>query len=85
MSHISRAFRGLTIIPITGSADEYALTMRLKSYLAVGITLGRTLQITLYFAPLMVVLGWVTNKPMTFHYDKTEAIVVSLALLVVSS
>jgi len=85
---ISRAFVGLILVPIVGNAGEYATTVsaavRRKLNLAISIIVGSTLQIALMVTPLMVIIGWIINQPMSLSFDPFQTTVFSLAVLVVN-
>jgi calcium/proton exchanger len=87
-AHISRAFIGLIVVPIVGNAGEYATTVtaatKNKMDLAIGVIVGSTLQIALFVTPLMVILGWFFDQPMTLRFDTFETTVFSLSVIVVN-
>lgn len=72
--HISVEFVGLILIPIVGNAAEHATAVTVaikdKMDLAIGVAVGSSMQIALLVLPLMVVLGWIMDRPgMTLEFD----------------
>jgi len=37
--------------------------------LAIGVTLGSSMQVALFLTPFLVVLGWIIDQPMTLSKD----------------
>jgi Ca2+:H+ antiporter len=87
-SGISRTFVGVVLLPIVGNAVEHitavTVAMKDKMDLAMGISLGSCTQISLFVAPLSVLLGWVLNKPMTLNFPTYEVTLYALAIFTVS-
>lgn len=85
---VSKAFIGLIIVPIVGNAGEFYSTVKwAKSNmmnLAIGVIAGATLQISLFVTPLMVILGWILDKPMSLQFDTFETTVLTMSVLVVN-
>ena len=65
---ISKTFVGLILLPIVGNAAEHATAVTVackdKMDLAIGVAVGSSMQIALLVLPLVVILGWILNKPM---------------------
>ena len=65
---ISKTFVGLILLPIVGNAAEHATAVTVackdKMDLAIGVAVGSSMQIALLVLPLVVVLGWILDKPM---------------------
>jgi Ca2+:H+ antiporter len=51
--------------------------------LAISVIVGATLQILLFVTPFLVVVGWITGKPMSLQFDTFQTIVLTLSTLVV--
>lgn len=87
-SGLSRTFVGLIILPIVGNAVEHAtavtVAMKDKMDLAMGVAVGSSVQISLFVAPLTVVVGWMVDKPMSFNFPHFEIILFTLSVIVVS-
>ncbi|KAM5344530.1 hypothetical protein ACJ41O_013066 [Fusarium nematophilum] len=72
-AHTSKSFIGLILIPIVGNAAEHAtacvMAVRNKMDLATGVAIGSSIQIALLVTPLLVVLGWAMNVPMSLNFN----------------
>ncbi len=52
--------------------------------LAMGVAVGSCTQISLFVTPFIVIVGWVTDKPMSLNFPHFEVILYVLAIIVVS-
>jgi len=86
---LSQIFVGLILIPIIGNAAEHssAVMMALKNRmdLAVSISVGSAIQVSLLVAPLLVLLGVVLGKPMDLSFTMMEVASVAVAVGIASS
>jgi len=84
---ISKTFVGLIILPIVGNAVEHLTAVRSamnnKMDLAMGVAVGSSAQISLFVAPLTVIIGWCMGKPMTLNFPIYEIVLFVLSVLVV--
>lgn len=75
-SPLSEAFIGLIILPIVGNAAEHvtAVTVAAKNKLdlALGVSLGSSIQIALFVTPVVVLLGWIMDKEMSLYFSLFE-------------
>ena len=87
-SGMSRTFVGLIILPIVGNAVEHAtavsVAMKDKMDLAMAVAIGSSVQISLFVAPLTVIVGWGANIPMSFNFPHFEVMLFILSIVVVS-
>lgn len=87
-AHISKTFIGLILLPIIGNAAEHVtavvVSTKNKMNLAIGVAIGSSLQIALLVTPLLVVLGWIIDQPMTLHFETFETVIFFLSMLVVN-
>ena len=87
-SGMSRTFVGLIILPIVGNAVEHStaisVAMKNKMDLAMGVAVGSSVQISLFVAPLTVLIGWGLGKPMSFNFPHFEVILFILSTVVVA-
>lgn len=80
-------FVGLIIIPIAGNAAEQitavSVAARNKIDLAIGVSVGSSIQIGLYITPLVVVIGWWMDREMTLHFSlfNTTALLMTVFLV----
>ncbi|KAJ9607152.1 hypothetical protein H2200_008224 [Cladophialophora chaetospira] len=75
-SPLSEAFIGLIILPIVGNAAEHvtAVTVAAKNKLdlALGVSLGSSIQIALFVTPVVILLGWILDKDMSLYFSLFE-------------
>jgi Ca2+:H+ antiporter len=85
---VGKTFIGLVLIPIACNAakcvNAVATARKIRMELAIRAIIGSVLQISLFVTPLLVLLGWILEQPMTFNFDIFEAAVLFLAVVVVS-
>ncbi|KAH3686764.1 hypothetical protein WICPIJ_002243 [Wickerhamomyces pijperi] len=85
-SGLSKTFIGLIIIPIVGNASEHVtaiiVAMKNKMDLAIGVAIGSSLQIALFVTPLMVLVGWCIDVPMTLFFTTFETAVLFVSMLI---
>jgi Ca2+:H+ antiporter len=83
---ISETFIGLIIIPIVGNAAEHVtavtVAMKNKMELAIGVAVGSSTQIALFVTPVLVIVGWIINQPMTLFFQTFETAVLFLTVFV---
>lgn len=83
---LSELFIGVIVVPVIGNAAEHAaaVTMALKDKLdiSLNITMGSSTQIALFVAPVLVLLGWLTGRPMTFLFEASELVAVGLSVAI---
>ncbi|KAG8740659.1 hypothetical protein FRC10_004069 [Ceratobasidium sp. 414] len=85
---ISKEFVGLILLPIVGNAAEHvtAVTVSVKDKLdlSIGVAVGSSIQIALFVIPLLVIIAWGLDKPLTLLNDPFESVVLFLSVLVVN-
>jgi len=86
---LTSMFTGVILIPIFGGIVEYitAVTFALKNKmeLAVSVAIGSSLQIALFVAPVLVLVGWVLGKPMNLDFNLFEIVAVAMTVLITNS
>ncbi|OQV07910.1 hypothetical protein CLAIMM_12264 [Cladophialophora immunda] len=74
----SEAFIGLIILPVAGNCAELitatAVATKGKFDLAIGVSVGSSVQISLFVTPLVVIAGWALNKDMTMYFGIFETV-----------
>ena len=79
-------FIGVILLPVVGNAAEHftAVIVAKKNMmdLSVGIAIGSSIQIALFVAPIMVLLGWALGLPLALEFGIFETVVTFLAVLV---
>ena len=85
---ITKTFMGLILLPIVSNAAEHVtavvVSYKGKMNLALLVDLGSGLQIALFVTPLLVLLAWAMDKPLSLHFQLFETIVFFLSVLVVN-
>jgi Ca2+:H+ antiporter len=86
--HVNKTFIGLIVLPIIGNAAEYIsaaiAARRNKMDLAIGVSLGSSIQIALLVTPTLVLLGWTIQQPMSLSFEPFSAVVFFLSVIVVT-
>nr|KAJ3411080.1 hypothetical protein HK105_002729 [Polyrhizophydium stewartii] len=84
--HISETFIGLIILPIVGNAAEHVTAIfasaRGKMDLAIGVSLGSSMQIALFVAPLLVIVGWGIGTPLPLNFPIFDTAVLFVTIMV---
>ena len=84
---LSEAFIGLIILPIAGNAAEHITAMTVaaknKMDLAIGVSVGSSIQIALCVTPAVVLLGWGMGKDMSLYFSLFETVTLVAAAGVV--
>jgi Ca2+:H+ antiporter len=82
-------FTGVILIPIFGGAVEYitavTFSMKGKMDLAVAVAMGSSLQIAMFAAPLLVLIGQLIGQPMSLEFNSFEVLAVAIAVLITNS
>ena len=86
---MSDVFVGLIVVPIIGNAAEHstAVTMALKDRmdLSVSIAVGSSTQVALLIAPLLVLIGAASGRPMDLAFPRMQVAAIALAVAIASS
>ncbi|OAP60450.1 calcium/proton exchanger [Fonsecaea erecta] len=74
----SEIFIGLIILPVAGNCAELitatAVATKGKFDLAIGVSVGSSVQISLFVTPLVVIAGWALNRDMTMYFGIYETV-----------
>ncbi len=86
---LSDLFIGLIIVPLVGNVAEHLVAVRAaynnQMDLSMGIALGSGLQVALFVAPVLVLLGELIGKPIPLIFNSWELIaLIAAALLAVA-
>ncbi|KAJ3271345.1 hypothetical protein HDV01_006850 [Terramyces sp. JEL0728] len=85
--NISHQFIGLIILPIVGNAAEHVsalfAALRNKMDLAIGVSLGSSLQIAIFVTPVLVLVGWIIGQPLTLDFPVFDIAVIFATVLIV--
>jgi Ca2+:H+ antiporter len=87
-ARLTEAFLGLIILPLVGNTAELvtAVTVATKNKmdLAINVTVGSAIQITLFMVPAMVSLGWMTGKDVTLFFDMFQTVSLLVTMMMVN-
>ncbi|MGE5657612.1 MAG: calcium/proton exchanger [Actinomycetota bacterium] len=86
---LTALFTGVILVPIIGNAAEHAtavtVAMKNKMDLSVSVAVGSSLQIALFVAPVLVLVGFILGKPMDLDFNPFELVAVAVAVLIANS
>ncbi len=86
---LTSLFTGVILVPIVGNAAEHAtavtVAMKNKMDLSISVAVGSSLQIALFVAPVLVIAGWVLDKPMDLDFNPFELVAVAVSVLIANS
>jgi Ca2+:H+ antiporter len=81
---LSTFFVGVVLIPTIGNLAEHLVAVQLawknKMEFAMAVCYGSSLQVALFVAPVLVLLGVVVNQPMNFVFEPLEVAAVGAAV-----
>lgn len=82
---LSEAFIGLIIVPLVGNVAEHLVAVK-AAYnndmdLSMGIAIGSGLQVALFVAPVLVLIGELINKPIPMVFNAWELIALIAAVV----
>jgi Ca2+:H+ antiporter len=83
---LTELFVGVMLLPVVGNVAELFVTARVaaanKMDLGLGIAVGSGLQVALFVTPVLVLAGWILDKPMTLVFNGFELTALVAATLV---
>jgi Ca2+:H+ antiporter len=86
---LTSLFTGVILIPLFGGVVEYITCVTFatnnKMELAVGVAIGSSLQIALFVAPALVLIGWAIGQPMNLAFNPFELVAVAMAVIITNS
>ncbi len=86
---LTQLFTGVILLPIVGNAAEHAtavtVAMKNKMDLSVSVAVGSSLQIALFIAPVLVIVGRLIGQPMDLDFNPFELVAVAVAVLITNS
>ncbi|KAH7101355.1 Sodium/calcium exchanger protein-domain-containing protein, partial [Auriculariales sp. MPI-PUGE-AT-0066] len=78
---------GLILLAVVGNAAEHVTAVfvayRNKVDLALSVSVGSCIQIALFVIPLLVLIGWIIDKPLSLLFDPLETVTLFLSVLLV--
>ncbi len=73
---LRKIFMGVVLLAVVGNAAEHStavlVAMKGKMDLALGIALGSSMQIALFVAPILVIVGHFTGRPLSLEFTILE-------------
>ncbi|KAG5642864.1 hypothetical protein DXG03_002009 [Asterophora parasitica] len=85
--NISKEWITLIVIPIISNAAEHATAVIVarkgKFDLAMSVAVGSCIQIALFVIPLLILIAWGMDKPLTLLFDPLETVVLFFSVLLV--
>jgi len=86
---LTALFTGVVVVPIIGNAAEHAtavtVAMKNKMDLSLSVAVGSTMQIALFVAPLLVIIGKFMGQPMDLDFHPFELVAVAASVLIANS
>ena len=84
---LSEVFVGVIVVAIVGNAAEHSTAIQAalknKMDLSLGISVGSSLQIALFVAPILVFVSNLTGAPMTLEFSLPEVVSIAIAVQLV--
>jgi Ca2+:H+ antiporter len=86
---LSELFIGVILIPLFGGMVEYLtvanFALKNKMDLAVAVAVGSSLQIAMFVAPVLVIVGHLMGKPMNLEFHSFELVAAVVAVGIANS
>ena len=86
---LSELFVGVILIPTIGNLAEHLVAVQLayknKIEFAMAVSFGSSLQVALFVAPVLVLLGLVVGQPMDLVFQPLEIAAVGVAVAIARS
>jgi Ca2+:H+ antiporter len=83
---VTELFLGIIIIPLIGNVAEHLVAVQVarknKMELSLAISVGSSLQIALFVAPLLVFVSLLMTNPLTLVFNEFELIALMAAVLI---
>lgn len=83
---ISEFFLGIIIVPLIGNIAEHLVAVQVaaknKMELSLAVSVGSSLQIALFVAPLLVFISLAMGNPLTLVFNQFELIALMVAVLI---
>ncbi|KAH8831388.1 Sodium/calcium exchanger protein-domain-containing protein [Flagelloscypha sp. PMI_526] len=84
---VTKEWLGLILLAVVGNAAEHVTAVfvayRNKVDLALAVSIGSCIQIALFVIPLLVIIGWCADIPLSLLFDPLEVAVLFLAVILV--
>ena len=84
---LTETFLGLILFPLLGNTTELgtavSVAMRNQIDLAINVSIASAAQIALFMAPILVILAWMAQAPLTLAFHPFEAIALVVSMMAV--
>lgn len=89
MTGANQSFLAVTLIPLLGNSVKYhSIITGSRSYgqveLGIRAVINTVLRVTMLIAPLLVLVGWVFDRPLVLRLDGFEATTLLLSVVVMT-
>jgi Ca2+:H+ antiporter len=85
---LGKVFMGVVVVAVVGNAAEHSTAVLVaakgKMDLALGIAMGSSMQIALFVAPALVIVGHLLGHPLGLEFTVMEVVAVFLSVAAVS-
>lgn len=85
---ISKTFIGMILLPIAGNSVKYTTSVKNaihdKMDTTINDSFGSSTHVALFIIPLLVILGWVINQPMSLFFLPFETICLFIAVILIN-
>lgn len=86
--HLTPVFAGIILIPILGNVAEHLvgvqLALRNKMEFSLVVSVGSSLQVALFVAPVLVLLSHLGGTPLDLVFSQLEVVTVAVAVVLVT-
>ncbi|GAB4148145.1 MAG: calcium/proton exchanger [Cyanobacteria bacterium J069] len=86
---LTELFTGVILLPIIGNAAEnvaaVVVAIKNKMDLSVSVSMGASMQVALFVAPVLVLAGLFLGQPMDLNFNPFEVVAVAVAVLIANS
>ena len=85
---LGKVFMGVVVVAVVGNAAEHSTAVLVAAKgrmdLALGIAMGSSMQIALFVAPVLVIVGHLFGRPLGLEFTVMEVVAIFLAVAAVS-
>ena len=86
--HLPKSFIGLILLPLVANAAEHVTSVWMafkgKMPLAIGVSIGSSIQIAVCLLPILLVIGWIIGQPLTLFFNNFETVSLFVSVLLVA-
>lgn len=85
---MTEVFVGVIVVAIVGNAAEHStavmMAIKNKMDLAFNISVGSSIQVSLFVAPVLVFVSWALGEPIDLHFSIMEVMAIILSIIVLT-